>query len=200
MTNNTSVGLLLGYVRTSKPSQDPQLQINALLKTGMDSRHIFQDQMSGCSGKREGLEKVLSFAQTGDTLIIWKLDRLGRSLKELIHLFNFLEEKGVSVKSLTESIDTTTPAGRLVFHMFAALAEFERGIIRERTQAGLDAAREQGRLIGRPPVISEEQTKHMIEMRNAGKSYGYIAKIVNVSVPTVWRYVNRYYEKLENRA
>jgi DNA invertase Pin-like site-specific DNA recombinase len=129
-------------------TQKPNLQHDELKRAGVTK--FYSDTVSGAKAEREALQQALAFVRPGDTLVVWKLDRLGRSLKHLIETITQLEERGVGFKSLTEHIDTTTSSGKLVFHLFGALAEFERDLIRERTQAGLAAARARGRMGGRP--------------------------------------------------
>src|SRR5919202_1308927 len=135
--------MLIGYARVSTNEQNLDLQRDALERAGCDL--IFDDHVSGTKARRPGLEQALSHLRAGDTLVVWRLDRLGRSLRHLIDTGTDLQGKGVGFKSLTENIDTTTTGGRLVFNIFASLAEFERDIIRERTEAGLQAARTRGR-------------------------------------------------------
>src|SRR5262245_40582214 len=139
--------MLVGYARVSTQDQTLDLQKDALHKVGCS--RIFTDMASGAQVDRPGLEEALAFMREGDTLVVWRLDRLGRSLKHLLETVARLEEHKVGFKSLTENIDTTTSGGRLIFHVFGALAEFERELIRERTRAGLAAARARGRLGGR---------------------------------------------------
>src|SRR5271156_6348815 len=147
----------IGYARVSTTDQDLALQLDALAKAGC--ARIFEDKASGAKADRPGLAAALGFVREGDTLIVWKLDRLGRSLPHLIETVNALEARGVSFRSVTESIDTTTPGGRVVFHIFGALGQFERDLIRERTRAGLDAAISRGRRGGRKPVITAEKLR-----------------------------------------
>src|SRR5664279_3429490 len=139
---------LIGYARVSTQDQHLHLQQDALKNAGCSK--IFTDTISGATIERKGLDEALEYLRTGDTLVVWRLDRLGRSLKHLIETISHLQEKGIAFKSLTESIDTGTSGGKLIFHIFGALAEFERNLIRERTQAGLAAARARGRTGGRP--------------------------------------------------
>jgi len=141
----------IGYSRISTSDQRLDLQTDALNKEGCDQ--IFSDTASGATTDRPGLEEALSYLRKGDTLVVWKLDRLGRSLKHLIEVVNQLNDRGVYFKSIQESIDTSTSGGKLIFHVFGALAEFERDIIRERTMAGLKAARARGRKGGRPKLM-----------------------------------------------
>src|SRR5258708_2371613 len=138
----------IGYIRVSKSEQREGLQEDALKAAGCEK--FFMDKISGAKFEREGLNAALAFARSGDIVVVWKLDRLGRSLIELIRRMNTLKERGVEFVSLTEQIDTTTRGGKLIFHMMGALAEFERDLIRERTMAGLEAARARGHNGGRP--------------------------------------------------
>jgi len=145
----------IGYARGSTNGQEIALQLDALRAAGCD--RIFEDQASGAKADRPGLIEALAYAREGDVLVIWKLDRLGRSLPHLIGTVSQLEKHGVGLLSLTESIDTTTPGGRLVFHVFGALGQFERDLIRERTRAGLSAAAARGRRGGRKPVVTADK-------------------------------------------
>jgi DNA invertase Pin-like site-specific DNA recombinase len=149
--------MLIGYARVSTHEQTLTLQQDALTKAGCTK--IFTDTASGAKAERKGLEEALSYVRKGDTFVVWRLDRLGRSLPHLIATMTDLEVRGIGFKSLTENIDTTTSGGKLIFHIFGALAEFERNLIRERTQAGLTAARARGRIGGRPKALSPQQRK-----------------------------------------
>ena len=144
--------MLIGYARVSTQDQNPELQLDALKAAGCE--RLFEEKASGAKRDRPELTAVLSHLRKGDTLAVWKLDRLGRSLKQLMETVELLHERGIGFRSLTEAIDTTTSGGRLIFHIFGALAEFERSIIRERTTAGLSAARVRGRVGGRPRAMS----------------------------------------------
>jgi DNA invertase Pin-like site-specific DNA recombinase len=146
---------LVGYARVSTQDQKPELQLDALRGAGCG--RVFEDRgVSGAKAERPGLTQALAHVREGDTLVIWKLDRLGRSLGHLIETVNDLEKRGVGLRSLTEQIDTTTSGGRLIFHVFGALGQFERDLIRERTKAGLTAAAARGRKGGRKPVVTPE--------------------------------------------
>src|ERR1700722_8392860 len=147
-------GMLIGYARVSTLDQNLALQWDALAEAGCGK--IFTEQMSGAVADRPALHDVLEYARSGDTLMVWKLDRLARSMKQLIETVEQLRVRGIGLRSLTEALDTTTAQGLLVFHMFSALAEFERSLIRERTQAGLAAARRVGRTGGRPPKLTDD--------------------------------------------
>src|SRR5918998_6784988 len=182
--------MLIGYARVSTDDQNLDLQRDALEKAGCNPEHIFTDQVSGTKARRPGLEQALSHLRSGDTLVVWRLDRLGRSLRHLIDTVTDLQEKGIGFKSLTESIDTTTSGGKLVFHIFGALAEFEREIIRERTRAGLTAARARGKSGGRPKALTEKQVQMMRNMA-ADKSLTVsdICKTLGIGRTTFYRYV-----------
>ena len=147
----------VGYARVSTSDQDLSLQIDALEGAGCEK--IFHDQISGSQYERTGLIDAMEYLRPSDTLVVWRLDRLGRSLSHLIELVNQLAEQDIGFQSLQEAIDTTTSGGLLVFHIFGALAEFERNLIRERTQAGLEAARKRGRLGGRPRSLDTNKTE-----------------------------------------
>src|SRR5918911_1838915 len=147
----------IGYARVSTDEQNLDSQIDALVKAGCERRHIFTDKVSGTKDRRPGLEQALSPLRPGDTLVVWRLDRLGRSLRHLIDTVTDLQERGIGFKSLTESIDTTTTGGRLVFNIFASLAEFEREIIWERANAGLSSARSRGRRGGPKHKLTPQQ-------------------------------------------
>lgn len=147
----------IGYARISTKDQKLDLQIDALERAGCEK--IFRDVASGAKDKRTGLAEAVNFARKGDVIVVWKLDRLGRSLKHLIQTINELSERGIGFESIEEKLDTTSAGGKLVFHIFGALAEFERELIRERTNAGLKAARARGRSGGRPAALTEEDRK-----------------------------------------
>ena len=149
--------MLVGYARVSTQDQNPDLQLDALAAAGCEK--VFTEKRSGAAQDRPELAAALAYIREGDTLVVWKLDRLARSMKQLIETVEQLDGRGIGFRSLTEAIDTTTAGGRLVFHIFGALAEFERSIIRERTRAGLDAARSRGRLGGRPRKLSDADVK-----------------------------------------
>lgn len=147
--------MLVGYARVSTLDQKPALQIDALTSAGCE--RIFIEKASGAQRERPELKAALSYLRAGDTLVVWKLDRLARSMRQLIETVEDLQARGIELRSLTESIDTATPGGRLVFHIFGALAEFERAVIRERTSAGLQAARARGRKGGRPRRLGPKE-------------------------------------------
>jgi len=149
--------LIIGYARVSTNDQDTSLQLDALKAAGAE--RVYQESASGALRERPELNKCIDAMREGDTLIVWKLDRLGRSLPNLVEIISGLEEKGTGFRSLTEAIDTTNAGGKLVFHIFAALADFERSLIQERTRAGLAAARARGRKGGRPRALKKDQVK-----------------------------------------
>src|SRR5271155_199146 len=151
--------MLVGYMRVSTDGdrQVFDLQRDALLTAGVDERHLFEDRVSGSRGERAGLAKALAFVKSGDCLVVWKLDRLGRSLPHLLTTVTDLKARGVAFRSLTEQMDTTTPQGEFLFHVFGALAQFERSLTQERVRAGLAAAHRRGRRGGRPVAIDVEK-------------------------------------------
>jgi len=154
--------MIIGYARISTNDQNPELQVDALEKAGAEQ--VFQEKFTGTSRERPELSQCLRMLRSGDVLVVWKLDRLARSLKDLVEIVQDLQDRGIGFKSLTESIDTTGSGGRLVFHIFGALAEFERDLIRERTMAGLQAARARGRKGGRKPVMTGSDVKKAAAM------------------------------------
>jgi DNA invertase Pin-like site-specific DNA recombinase len=181
--------MLIGYARVSTTDQTLDLQLDALQKAGCTK--TFTDTVSGGTAERPGLAEAFSHLRDGDTLVVWRLDRLGRSLTHLIETVRRLHSQGIGFKSLTEQIDTTTSGGKLIFHIFGALAEFERDIIRERTQAGLAAARARGRRGGRRKTLTPRQIA-MVKKLYADKTTPIkdICKSFHISRMTLWRYVN----------
>jgi DNA invertase Pin-like site-specific DNA recombinase len=182
--------MLIGYARVSTQDQTLNLQQDALKGAGCGQ--IFTDTASGASTERPGLEQAFSHLRNGDTLVVWRLDRLGRSLPHLIQTVRMLDGRGIGFKSLQENIDTTTSGGKLVFHIFGALAEFERDIIRERTQAGLQAARARGRRGGRPKRQPSSKKVAMAKALYSDKtnSVQEICKTLGISRATLYRYIN----------
>jgi DNA invertase Pin-like site-specific DNA recombinase len=179
--------LLVGYARVSTAEQSINLQRDALKKAGC--KKVFTDVASGAKAERTGLTKALEFVRRGDTLVVWKLDRLGRSLGHLIESVRALQERKVGFRSLQENIDTTTSGGKLIFHVFGALAEFERDIIRDRTNAGLVAARARGRHGGRPRVLDAEKTKLARTLHKDGTTPAVICATLGVSRSSLYRYL-----------
>ncbi len=176
----------IGYARVSTLDQNENLQHDALLVAGCQK--IFTDKASGKLESRPALDALLDQIRPGDTLIVWRLDRLGRSLKHLMAVVADLEQRGVAFQSLTESIDTSTPGGKLIFHVFGALAEFERDLIRERTMAGLAAAGARGRQGGRPTVWTPDKLRAAKSMYAAGEhDIASIARVLGVSRASVYR-------------
>ena len=178
----------VGYVRVSKKDQNPDLQKRELSAAGCEK--IFEERISSRKEQRPQLERALEFCREGDRLSVWKLDRLGRSIKELIELVNELQDRGVEFRSLRESLDTKTPGGKLVFHVFASIAEFERDIIRERTMAGLEAARARGRKGGRKPKMNDRKTALASRlMKDQETPISEVCEAVGVSRATLYRYL-----------
>ena len=178
----------IGYMRVSSENerQTTDLQKDALLKAGIDARHIFEDKMSGAKDKRIGLEKALEFLQPGDCLVVWKLDRLGRSLSHLLSIITDLHTRGIAFRSLTEQMDTTTPHGELLFSLFGALAQYERALIRERVMAGLAAAKRRGKKGGRPIAINAEKMEGITEALKSGMSKAAICRNFAVKRTTLY--------------
>ncbi len=180
----------IGYARISTVDQNLELQTDALEKTGCEK--IFTDQASGAKDDRQGLIDAIEFCRTGDSMVVWKLDRLGRSLKHLIETINLLHEKKVGFVSVQESIDTTTSGGKLIFHVFGALAEFERELIRERTNAGLASARSRGRLGGRPRAMTDKQLRiAKIMLKDPNTTSMEVCRTLQISKTTLYRYLNK---------
>src|SRR5437016_432382 len=180
--------MLIGYARVSTSDQTLNLQKDALEKIGCAK--IFTDIISGSITERTGLDEALSYVREGDTIVVWRLDRLGRSLKHLIETITNLNNRKIGFKSIQENIDTTTSGGKLVFHIFGALAEFERDIIKERTQAGLQAARARGRKGGRPKSLTGKKSAMAQALYNdKNNTIDDICKTLNISRATLYRYI-----------
>lgn len=179
--------MLVGYMRVSTESDHQvfDLQRDALLAAGVDSRHLYEDRVSGSRDTRDGLSKALAFLQAGDCLVVWKLDRLGRSLPHLLATVNELKARGVGFMSLTERMDTTTPQGEFLFHIFGALAQFERALTIERVQAGLEAARRRGRRGGRPVVIDPEKLAAVTAALNSGATKAAVCRTFGLKRSTL---------------
>jgi len=179
--------MLVGYARVSTVDQNLDLQTDALQAAGCE--RLFTDTISGARAERPGLAKALHECRPGDTLVVWKLDRLGRSLPYLVETVRDLLDRGIGFKSLQESLDTTTSGGRLIFHIFASLSEFERDVIRERTNAGLSAARARGRKGGRPKGVDEKKQKAALALKkDPTYSISEICEIVGISRNTYYKY------------
>lgn len=179
------MGHLLGYARVSTAEQDPALQLDALTAAGCARSYV--DHASGTLANRPQLDKLLEALLPSDTIVVWKLDRLGRSLSHLLTTVTDLGARGVGFRSLTEGIDTTTPSGRLMFSLLGALAEFERDLIRERTMAGLEAARSRGKSPGRPTVMTADRIDTARTMLTAGTPISRIASTLGVGRGSIYR-------------
>ena len=179
--------MLIGYMRVSSDSdrQSTDLQRDALLDAGVDARHLFEDHASGVKDDRPGLAKVLEFVCAGDVLVVWKLDRLGRSLSHLLSIVNALKVKQVAFRSLTEGMDTSTASGELLLHVFGALAQYERALIQERVVAGLAAAKRRGRFGGRPPAIVGEKWEAILAALDGGMSKAAVCRNFGVKRTTL---------------
>lgn len=179
--------MLVGYMRVSSISdrQSTDLQRDALLAVGVDARHLFEDHVSGAKDDRMGLAQALEFIRPGDVLVVWKLDRLGRSLSHLLAIVNTLKDKQVAFRSLTEGMDTTTAAGELLFQIFGALAQYERALIQERVLAGLAAARRRGRIGGRPQAITGEKLEVILAALDGGMSKAAVCRNFGVKRTTL---------------
>ena len=179
--------MLVGYARVSTLEQNLDNQLDKLKELGCDK--IFTDKVSGAREERVGLKEMLDYVRKGDSIVVYKLDRLARSVKQLISLINSLNEKGVHFKSLSEQIDTSTSGGKLIFHIFASVAEFERDIIRERTYSGLKAARARGRQGGRPKLLNEEKAARLRELKkNYNLSVKEICQMMGIKKSTYYNY------------
>lgn len=186
--------MLIGYMRVSSENerQNTDLQYDALIKNGVDQRNIFKDQASGAKSKRTGLEEALKFLLVGDCLVVWKLDRLGRSLPHLIEIIGDLKKRGIAFRSLTETaMDTTNAGGEFLFNIFASLAQYERVLNQERILAGLVAAKNRGRYGGRPVAINQEKMLEVQEALTAGKSKAAICRNFGIKRSTLYDALNR---------
>jgi DNA invertase Pin-like site-specific DNA recombinase len=180
--------MLVGYARVSTQDQNPALQLDALKAVGCEK--VFVEKASGAQRDRPELLAALDYLRAGDSLVVWKLDRLARSLKQLIETVELLESRSIGLRSLTEAIDTMTAGGKLVFHVFGALAEFERSIIRERTKAGLDAARAQGKKGGRPPaLVAKDLAAAKAMLSDPEITVEEVAKRLQVAPSTLYRHL-----------
>lgn len=179
--------MLIGYARVSTQDQNLELQREALSKAGC--KKVFEDKVSGTRADRPGLAKTLEMLREGDTLVVWKLDRLGQSVKQLVDLVGDLHKHGVQFRSLTDSIDTGTPSGRFFFHVMASLAEMERELTVERTRAGLEVAKQLGRKGGRKPKMTDSKIESAKKLLASGVPPKDVAKNLGVSIPTLYRWV-----------
>ena len=194
LTSNGTIArmasMTYGYARVSTGGQTKDLQRDALEKAGCN--RIFIDVASGAKAHRPELDHMLDLLREGDTVVVWKLDRLGRSLQNLVELNNNFYARGVQFRSLTEAIDTSTPGGTLIFNIFGSLAQFERDLIRERTRAGLEAARARGRTGGRPASLDEKQIKEVRRLyESRSVTVDQISKMMNVGRATIYRYLQK---------
>ena len=179
--------MLIGYARVSTQDQNLELQLEALRQAGCQK--VFEDQVSGTRVERPGLAKAREMLREGDTLVVWKLDRLGRRVKQLVDLVGELQQQGVQFKSLTDAIDTGTPSGRFFFHVMASLAEMERDLIVERTRAGLEVARQLGHKGGRKPKMTASKIESARKLLASGMPPRDVAQNLGVSVPTLYRWL-----------
>jgi DNA invertase Pin-like site-specific DNA recombinase len=180
--------MLVGYARVSTQDQNPALQLDALKAAGCEK--LFVEKASGAQRDRPELLAAMDYLRAGDSLVVWKLDRLARSLKQLIETVELLESRSIGLRSLTEAIDTTTAGGKLVFHVFGALAEFERSIIRERTKAGLEAARARGKKGGRPPaLVAKDLAAAKAMLSDPDITMEEVAKRLKVAPSTLYRHM-----------
>lgn len=184
------VGRLVGYARVSTAEQNLDMQIQQLEKAGVDRRNIHVEKVSAAVSQRPKLEWAIAHLREGDTLVCYKMDRIARSLADLMRRIKQIEDSGANFRSLTESIDTTTPGGRLIFHVLGALAEFERDLIRERTRAGVKAAQERGVTFGVPPKLSPKQIAEAQRMRDRGISVYKIAEHFDVAHTTIYSWTS----------
>ena len=180
----------MGYARVSTNDQDTQLQLDALNAAGCE--RIYQEKQSGVKQERLELQQCLKSLRAGDSLIVWKLDRLGRSLQHLIEVIADLENRQIGFQSLTENIDITSPTGKLIFHIFGSLAEFERGLIREQVKAGLVAVKKKGTRFGRPQALNDSDKDMALAMFNGGATKIAIAKHFNVTRQTIYTLLKAY--------
>lgn len=181
--------MLIGYARVSTDDQNLHLQHDELKKAGCEK--FFDDKITGSKIERPGLDSAIEYAREGDVIVVWRLDRLSRSLKDLIDVVALLDSKKIGLKSLHESIDTTSSSGKLIFHIFGALAEFERNLIRERTHAGLKAARARGKMGGRPKKLSSDKISLVSQLYQTKQySVAQICNVIGISKPTLYKYLN----------
>ena len=185
--------MLVGYMRvsTADERQSVDLQHDALVAAGVDERHLHQDRASGAKDDRPGLQACLADLRHGDILIVWKLDRLGRSLSHLLTIITDLKKRGVAFRSITEQMDTTTPHGEFLFNVFGSLAQFERALIRERVNAGLASARRRGRIGGRPRSLDKEQIEQIVAALDGGASKASVCRAFKVPRSTLLNNLDR---------
>jgi DNA invertase Pin-like site-specific DNA recombinase len=179
--------MLVGYARVSTQDQNLELQLAALKKVGC--KKFYQDQISGTKNNRPGLQLALEVLRKGDTFVVWKLDRLGRSVKGLVDLINQLHQKEIHFKSITDNVDTSTPSGRFFFHIMASLAQMERELVAERTRAGLAAAKAQGRVGGRKRKMTKSKIESAKKLLASGMLPKDVARNLSISIPTLYRWI-----------
>lgn len=179
--------MIIGYARVSSRDQNLRMQLDALHAAGCEK--IYEEKASGAARSRPELDKMLDNLRSGDILVVWKLDRLGRTARQLIELLDHFHAQGIEFRSLTDNIDTSTPAGKLIYHVMAAVAEMERGLIQERTRAGLDAARAQGLVGGRKRAIDDKKLAKARLLLEGGTPPKEVAETLRVSVATLYRYI-----------
>ena len=179
--------MLIGYMRVSSTAdrQNTDLQRDALIAAGVDERHLYVDHASGAKEDRPGLKAALGYLKPGDVLVVWRLDRLGRSLSHLIAVLDELRAKRIAFRSLTEGMDTTTASGELLFNVFGSFAQFERSLAKERIHAGLAAAKKRGRVGGRPRAIGEEKLQAIVEALDSGRSKAEVCRLFDVKRSTL---------------
>lgn len=192
--------MLVGYCRVSiaDDRQTTDLQQDALLTIGIDNRNIYEDRCSGAKDNRPGLKACLDYLTEGDILVVWRLDRLGRSLPHLIQIITGLKARGIGFRSLNETIDTTTATGELLFHLFGALAQYERALLRERVIAGLCAAKLRGRQGGRPRVLDYEKIESARELLAGGRTMSATARILGIPRSTLVDALKREYTSIQD--
>lgn len=178
-------GRMHGYARVSTDEQNLDMQIEALLRAGVQREHIYEDRKSGKNLKRGGLQDVLAMMRKGDVLVVWRFDRLSRSLRDLLQVFDELQERGIQLRSLHEQLDTTTPMGRLMFQLSGVLSEFERGLIAQRTAAGMGTAKRNGRRFGPPRKLDPMKIKAAMRMLRDGAPVADVAKKLHVGCTTL---------------
>ena len=184
--DNAGALMLIGYARVSTLDQNLTLQTDALGAAGCE--RIFSDRTSGARADRPGLREALAYARDGDLIVVWKLDRLSRSLGHLVETVQDMERRGIGFRSLTEAIDTSSPSGKAIFPIFAAISSVERTLIQERTRAGLAAARQRGRVGGRPKLLTAEKLEAAMKLLANGTPPRDVANVIGVSIPTLYRH------------
>ncbi len=195
---------LLGYTRVSTSNQDAQLQLDALVSAGVQKRDVFADVTSGsrAAAERPGMQKLLGYAEPGDTVVVWRVDRLGRSLIDVLNTVNLLRERGIQVRSVSDGIDPATSTGRLMLNMLATLAEYERELIVERVNAGIAAARQHGTRFGRPvldPAVVADKLAIAADARAKGRTAEDAARLVGWSRPTLYRHQQAHAARQDSR-